>query len=427
MLKRSDISLICLWFSLLLSGHHGLAQTAAAFPDLVPTDWPWWRGYQRDASATGAQAPIHWSATSNVAWKISVPGQGHSSPIIVGSRVFLTTADEQAQTQSLLCLDAQSGELLWNKVVSKRGFMPKHANNSHASATPASDGRRIFTVFLNHDRLLVNAFDLEGELLWTNSLAPFGLAPAHEGYGSSPVLFGNHIIVNADNRLKGKLVAIERATGRIAWSVDRRSLGSFASPSINQSSGRWQLIISGTGWVDAYAPSNGKQLWSCRGTAEATANTVAVSDRFALASGGAPEREMLCVRTDGQGDVTASHAVWRTSKGITYVPSPLHFQNRFYVLTDNGILQCLEDSTGKEIWSQRLGGSFKASLIRQGNHLYSTSEDGRTYVVQVGDEYKLLATNKLPEGSFATPAISRDSIYLRTQQSLYRLHTSAAR
>jgi outer membrane protein assembly factor BamB len=425
--NRRFIGHIGLMISLLLSICQCVSGATEAPPGLSANDWPWWRGYHRDGSATNTTAPIHWTETNNVVWKAALTGLGHSSPIVVGTNVFLTTADDTRQTQELLCLGTVDGKIHWQKLVSQGGFMPKHANNSHASATPASDGERVFTVFLNHGRLLVSAFDRQGNQIWTNSTGPFGLAPAHEGYGSSPVLFGDFLIVNSDNRVKGQLFALERTTGKIAWTVDRRNLGSFGTPTIDKTSGRWQLILSGTGWVDAYDPLSGKPLWRCRGTAEATANTVAVSDRYALASGGAPEREMLCIRTDGQGDVTTTHTAWRTSKGVTYVPSPLHHQGHFYVLTDNGILQCLEDASGREAWSQRLGGTFKASLIRQGDHLYASSENGRTYVVKTGKQFQLIATNTLAEGAFATPSISGDSLYLRTQKHLYRLRSTATK
>lgn len=420
MLKPLKTSCIRLSISILLTLNAMFCGASESYPGLQANDWPWWRGYQRDGSAAGTASPHIWDETNNVVWKYPTLGIGHSSPIVINTRLFFTTADEQRQTQELTCLDIATGKLLWHKVVNRGGFVRKHASNSHASATPASDGQKVFTVFLNNDRLQVSAYDLQGDLVWEYSISPYGLAPSHEGYGSSPALFDNYLIVNADNRAKGKLVALDRNSGKIAWSVDRRNLGSFSTPTVNRSSNRWQVILSGTGWIDSYDPLTGKLLWNCQGTAEATANTVAVSDKFALASGGAPERDMVCVRTDGLGDVSRSHVVWRTNRAITYVPSPLHYAARFYVLTDNGILQCLEEGTGREVWSQRLAGSFKASLIRQGNILYATSEQGRTYVIDAADTYKQIAVNELREGSVATPVIVGENLYLRTTKTIYR-------
>lgn len=382
-------------------------------------DWPWWRGPALDGRSGDRKTPTKWSPTDNVVWKTAVPGRGHSSPIIRGERVFLTTGDEQDQTQRILAFERDTGKPLWDVVAHKGGFLRKYSKNTHASATPACDGERVYSVFINADGLHVTATDLDGKIVWRKEAGAFR---SEHGYGSSPVLYRSLLIVNGESMKDSFLAALDRATGKLVWKIDRTNTGrhgNYSTPVIATLAGKPQLIQTGMQEVTSYDPESGKLLWSCAGLADVTANTAAFSDRLVFASGGFPEKNLLAVRADGSGDVTKSHIVWKSKSGVTYVPSPLYHDGRLYVINDGGIATCFDAATGKEVWQERLPGAFSSSPILVGDLLYVTSEAGKTFVLRTGAKYELVATSDLADGAFATPAISGGRLFLRTSRFLY--------
>lgn len=380
-------------------------------------DWPWWRGPNFDGKAV-SDAPLHWSENRNVIWKVKVPGQGHSSPIVAGDRIYLTTADEKSKTQSALCYDRDSGRLLWSEALHQGGFMTHHPQNSQASPSAAFDGKRSFFVFSNAEALHISALDLQGQQLWRQTIGPFG---NHEGYGTSPVIYKELVIVIGDNRRGSFLVALNRQSGQIVWRQDRKQEANFCTPVIAQLAGREQLLVSGLDTVKSYNPATGELLWHCQGPNHSV-NSVAFSDddkSYVLASGGVPEREILCIRADGSGDVSQSHLVWRARRNMPYVPSPVYHDGHFYLLTDSGIAQCLAADSGKAAWRKRLGDRFKTSLTLVGNKIYAMSETGTTHIFAAQPTFERLAENTLSEGTVSTPAICGGRIYLRTYHHLY--------
>jgi outer membrane protein assembly factor BamB len=386
---------------------------------VAPTDWPWWQGGLGNGASAG-KAVTEWSETRNILWKVPVPGIGHASPIVCAERVFIATADEQQQTQSLLCFDRQTGTPLWSRIIHTGGFMQKHAKNSQASATPACDGERVCVAFLHAGGLWVTAVDFAGNIVWQTQAGPF---VSEHGYGSSPVIWKSFVLVNGESLGGGFLAALDRQTGALAWRKRRPNHGangSYGSPLIANLAGKPQLIQSGAGKVSSYDPATGGMFWQCDGPAQVTANTVACDDNHVIASGGYPEKLILCIRADGSGDVTNSHVVWRTSRGVAYVPSPLIADGLAYIIQDGpGLLSCFEIASGKQMWKQRLRGEFTASPVRADGLLYLANESGTVFVVRAGREYELVATNQLDEGALATPAIAGGRIYLRTAHHLY--------
>jgi outer membrane protein assembly factor BamB len=399
--------------------------TPAASPQAAPGDWPWWRGPTFDGKSSDHRAVTTWSTTENVVWKVVVPGRGHSSPVVCGQRVFLTTADEKAEKQLILAFDRKTGKSLWSTLAHQGGFTRKNPKNSHASATPACDGERLYSVFINRTSLYVTATNLDGRILWQSEAGAF---TSEHGYGSSPVLYGSLLIVNGDS-LKGCFVAaLDRRTGKVAWRTNRKTTGrhgSYATPVVAQLDGKPQLILTGMGEVASYDPETGKLIWSCAGPAEVTACTPACSDTLVFATGGYPEKELLAIRADGSGDVTTTHVVWRTGKGVAYVPSPLYHHGYLYVVADGGLLTCFEAATGKQVWQERLPGAFTSSLVLVGDLLYATNEAGRTYVVKAGPKFELVATNDLGDGVLATPTVCGGRVFLRTSHDLYCLGSPA--
>lgn len=388
---------------------------------IAKDDWPWWRGPSNDGKSRDRRVVTKWTATENVVWKTQVPGRGHSSPIVVGDRVFLTTADEEAKKQLILGFRRKNGELLWSTVAHEGEFLTKHPKNAHASATPASDGERVYSVFINREALYVTATDLDGRIVWQTRVGGF---KSQHGYGSSPVLYKGLLIVNGDSLKGGFVAALHRHNGKIAWRVDRPtpgSNGSYGTPIVATLAGRAQLLLTGMGEVRSYDPDSGRLLWSCSGPAEVTACTPAFNDSLVLATGGYPEKEILAIRADGKGDVSKSHVLWRTNKGVSYVPSPIYHDGHFYVVSDNGIITCFEAETGQRVWQNRLEGDFSASPVLVGGLLYCTNEAGKTFVVKIGHEFEIVATNDLSDGGFATPAICGGQIFLRTNHFLYCL------
>ncbi|MDA0660427.1 MAG: PQQ-binding-like beta-propeller repeat protein [Planctomycetota bacterium] len=383
------------------------------------TDWPWWGGPNRDRTVNSVDIPTEWSPTQNVLWVTPIPGKGHSSPCVHGNRVFVTTADDSNETQRILCLDRETGQTLWDRELHVRGFMKLHQKNSHASATPACDGTYVYTACMNGDSIHVSAVDMNGKIQWQKPAGSYG---SEHGYGSSPVLFKGSVFVLADNLTGSFVAALDCSTGDVTWRTARRTTGrhgSYATPTIAELCGRPQLVMSGMSQVQSFDPRTGKLLWTCDGPSEVAACTVATSGDLVIASGGYPEKEILAIRADGSGDVTQSHVLWRADRGVTYVPSPLVYQDHLYVVDDDGVASCFRLADGEQIAQKRLGGKFSGSPVLVGDRFYVTNEAGVTYVVKADPDLEIIAKNDLADGGLASPVISGNRLLLRTNQQLY--------
>jgi outer membrane protein assembly factor BamB len=386
-------------------------------------DWPWWRGPNHDGHSRDTAVATTWSAVENITWRTAVPGRGHSSPIVCGEKIFLTSADEDAKEQLVLCFDRETGTQLWQTVVHKGNFMRSHGKNSFASATPACDGELVFLAFINDGQLWVTAINFVGEIVWQK---PAGKFKAEHGYGSSPVLYKSSIIVNGDNAHASFIAALDRGTGEILWRTPRERPGrhgSYSTPVVANLAGKSQLLLTGHQRMSSYDPNTGSLLWYCTGPAEVTACTVAVGDNLVFASGGYPEKQLLAIRADGEGDVTGSHIVWKKTKGVTYVPSPLFDGSLLYVVNDQGIATCYQARDGEKLWQKRLKGDFSASPVLVGDKLFATNERGVTFVLRAGPEYEVLAKNDLGSGGFASPVVCGNRLLLRTADSLVCIGT----
>ena len=383
------------------------------------SDWPGWWGANRDGTSPEMDLLTSWSATENVIWSTPVRGRGHSSPCVFGNRIFLTSAYDEAEQQKIVGFDRESGQMLWSTLAHQGNFMRAHEKNTHASATPASDGERVFAVFLNDGGLWVTATDLEGKILWQTMAGPFG---SEHGYGSSPVIHKSLVIVLGDN-LTGCFVAgLDRTTGDIVWRTARKTSGrhgSYGTPIVASVAGRDQLLVSGMSEVASYNPLTGELDWTCAGPAEVTGNAICAAQKLIFASGGYPEKELLAIRADGIGDVTESHVVWKATKGVTYVPSPLYHNGRLFVVNDEGIATCFDAATGEVRKTRRLGGDFSASPILADGHLFIPDEEGTTFVLQADDTLEVVARNDLGGGGFASLAIGGGQFYIRTLDNLY--------
>lgn len=381
-------------------------------------DSPWWRGPNHDGKYPGQNVATEWGPEKNVQWRTKVPGRGHSTPIVCGSNIFLTTADEEAHEQLLLCYDRATGNEKWKQTIHTGGFMHMHRKNSHASATPACDGELVFTTFMNDHAIVVTAMDLEGNQVWQERAGPF---TSEHGFGQSPMLYKSILIVNGDNLENSFIAALDRKTGDGVWRISRKTPtphGSFATPVVAHVAGRDQLLIHGYNTFDSFDPATGKRLWFCKGPCEVAAGNVAFNDEMVFASGGWPEKSMIALKADGSGDMTDS-IEWSIKKGITYVPSPLYHEGVLYLVNDGGIASCLDAKTGNVKWTKRLNGSFSSSPVLAGGHIYATNEKGVTYVFNASpDSYQQIAENDLGSGGFASPVMCSGKIYMRTRNEL---------
>lgn len=381
----------------------------AAEPEPItvgPTDWPWWRGPDRNGIAAADQnPPTKWNAIDGIVWKAPVPGRGHGSPCVAGDHVYLCTADEEAQTQSVLCYDRKTGKQLWAAQLHKGGFVKGNAKSSMASCTPACDGKRVFVNFLNNGAVHATALDRDGKQIWQTKVTDYVL---HQGFGSSPAVFGPLVIVSADNKGGGVIAGLDRATGKTVWTHERPKFPNYASPIILKADGREQLFLTGCDLVTSLDPLTGKKQWEIKGSTTECVTSTVTDGKLMFTSGGYPRNHVSAVSADGSGKV-----VWEKNTRV-YVPSMLVRDGHLYAVQDGGVASCWRCDTGKELWTERLDGNFSASPVFVGDTVYATNEVGKTFVFKATpDGYTEVAVNKLGYEVFATPVICGGRIYAR--------------
>ena len=370
-------------------------------------DWPAWRGPTRDGiAAPGQKLPLNWSETENICWRTPVPGRGHSSPTVVGNRIFLTTADFEKQTQNVLCFDRRNGKLVWDTVVHQGGLdKAGHVNTSFANATVVCDGEQLYVNFLNGKAIHTTALDLQGKIRWQHRVCDF---VTHQGFGSSPVVEGKVVLVAADHRGGGTVAGLDRASGKVVWEQLRPKIPNYTSPAVVRAAGRTQMIVAGCNLVSSFDPQTGTKLWEIEGSTEECVVTAVTDGERVFASGGYPKNHVMAVLADGSGKVA-----WKNfTRG--YVPSMIQEGGYLYAVLDAGMAVCWKAATGEELWKERLGGDFYASPVRVGGRIYATNLKGMTYVFEAGPEgFKLLAQNQLGNEAYASPAICGNQIYMR--------------
>ncbi len=372
-----------------------------------PTDWPWWRGPDRNGVADARQKPpLKWSDSENVLWKTPVSGRGHGAPTVVGDQVFLATADHEREVQSVLCYDRQTGKLLWQTEVHRGGFGKKaNEKSSLASSTVACDGRRVFINFLNAGAIYTTALSRDGKLLWQTKITDYIL---HQGFGSSPAVYQSLVIVSADNKGTGVLAGLDRVSGKVVWKQERPKAPNYTSPIILNVAGREQLLFTGCDLVTGMDPLTGKKLWEIPASTTECVTSVVTDGQLIFTSGGYSKNHMSAVRADGSGKI-----VWENNTRV-YVPSMLVRDGYLYAVLDAGFATCSKCDTGKEVWRGRLGGTFYASPVLVGELIFATNEAGRTFIYKAAPEaFTLVTENQLNGEVLATPTICGERIYLR--------------
>ncbi len=383
----------------------------------APGDWPWWRGPTLDGHSPDADAPLKWDEKTNVLWKAPIPGSGFSSPIVIGNQVVLTSAEENPPRQFVIAVDRQTGKKLWETTAHTGGLMPKHGQNTHASATCAFDGERIFASFVNSDALRITALNQKGDILWQKEAGTHGGRGSHGG-GPSPVLAGSYLIVSDDSPAGGFIAALHRATGEIAWRKTRSvGEGSYGTPTIAELGGKKLVLLAGGKNLSAYDPQTGNLEWVCPGIANTSANTVTVGGDLAFAGSGNPQRILMAVRPDGS-------IAWKYERDseLPYPPSMLWDNGYLYLVSDKGRATCLDAQTGKSKWSEAIKGPIWGSPILVGKRIYVPDRNGVTFVFEASPEgCNELARNKLDGSISSSPAAVGGSLYIRTDTHLYRL------
>jgi outer membrane protein assembly factor BamB len=392
-----------------------------------PGDVPGWRVQVGDASARdderGSAPP--WRGSDAPAWRQPLGGQGNSSPIVVGERIYFTIADG-GPTLWLACFNLENGFGMWRQPVSREPFPPRHEKASDAASTPCSDGERVFVAHAAADAVHLTAVGLDGQLLWTTKLGPF---TARWGFTFSPAWSRGLVIVGADNAHEGFLAAVDGETGKGVWRRRRPRSGdeSYSSPVVVASAGEHggpQVVMAGLERLESNALANGRTLWGTGGISHTSGATPAIAGDICVATSGFPTRAMVAIRIIPGG--TEPTVLWKEDRDseIPYVPSPLVHDGRLYVMHDDGVAHCRDLATGKVAWKRRVGGAFSASPVLVNGELLCADESGRCTLLAL-DDGTVNHEFSLSGGCFATPVVVRDRLLVRTTQELVAFDVTA--
>lgn len=396
---------------------------------LHAADWPEFRGAAAQGHSEATHLPLNWSANSHIVWKSPVAGIGWSSPVVIGTRIFLTSAvslsgkEEATADRSLrvISLDATSGKPVWEVELFQVKSPRAHRKNSHASPTPIFEDKKLYVHFGHLGTACLDA--LTGKTIW--STQEFAYSPVH-GNGSSPVLFEDLLIFNADAETDPKVIALDKTTGKLRWTFARQSEAkkkfSFCTPLIIDVNGQKQLITPGSGVVNALNPKDGTEIWHCNyDQGYSVVPRPVYAHGMIYLSTGYDKPVLLAIKADGKGDVTATHLAWTIDKAAPHNPSMVVIGDELYFVADNGILTCADAKTGQVHYSERCTGPISASLLVADGKLYLQDEKGLGVVVKPGKTFQILAQNDLAEHSLASYAVIGSDLLIRTESNLYRI------
>jgi outer membrane protein assembly factor BamB len=413
--------------------------------------WPQWRGPLRTGEAPKADPPSEWSETKNVKWKAEIPGRGSATPVVWEDKIFVLTAipsekkapaaapaassapapgrlrsvpPDAAQQFAIVAINRKDGKPLWQRVL--REELPHegtHPTGSFASNSAVTDGVRVYAFFGSRG---IYALDMKGNVVWEKDLGDMSTKMGF-GEGSSPALHGDRLVINWDHEGESFIVALDTKTGKEVWRTARQERTSWATPLVVEHGGGAQVVTSATGRVRSYDLANGKLLWEGTGMTDNAIPSPVQGGGLVYLTSGFRGNALLAVRlAEAKGDITGGPAIaWRLDRDTPYVPSPLLYEDRLYLLkSNNGILSCLNARTGERHYGeQRLEGvdNVYASPVGAGGRVYVVGREGSTAVVQAGPQFKLIAVNRLDEGFDASPVVVDNELYLRGRRFLYRI------
>jgi outer membrane protein assembly factor BamB len=420
--------------------------------------WPSFRGPQASGISEGQNLPEKWNGKTgeNILWRTPIPGLAHSSPVVWGNRIFVTSAvssdpkatfrpglygdgdaskDRSQHRWMLYAIDKGSGKIVWEKTAHQGEPLDRrHIKSTYANSTPATDGRIVVTWFGSQG---VYAYDFNGRFLWKVDLGRVDMGaydiPSLEwGPASSPIIWNDLVIVQCDTQADSFLLALDAATGKTVWKTVRDELPSWGTPTVMQTSSGPQLVTNASNFIRAYDPRTGKELWRLGRSSKITAPTpIFADDLIVVVSGRGPERPIFVVRPNARGDLTlpdgktsSETIAWsRTGRG-SYMPTPLVYNGILYVLGNNGLFDAYNLKTGAEVYRQRLptvGSGYSASPVAADGKIYLSNEDGEMLVIGAGDKFTHLGTNSMGELLMATPALSDGVMYVRSANSLFAI------
>ena len=390
-------------------------------------DWPQFRGPTGQGVSTAMDVPIEWSATNNITWKVDIAGQGWSSPVLAGGRIYLTTAigaGSSAVSLHVLCIDAHDGKTIWDIEAFKAdpaAARAMHQKNSPASATPiVADGK----LYAHFGHLGTAALDLSGKVLWRQTSLKY--PPVH-GNGGSPVLLGDELIFNCDGAAAPFVVALDAGTGNVKWKSLRNTAAkrmfSFSTPLVIEVGGVTQVISPGSGFVGAYDPADGHEIWRGRyGEGYSVVPRPVFAGGLLFLSSGFDFPILYAINPDGaKGDATANHVAWTQRTGAPCTPSVLAVGSEIYFVSDNGRATCADARTGMVLWFHQMGGGFSASPVLAEGRIYFQNETGKGFVVKADKKFTLLAENDLEERSLASYAVTDHALFIRTEKHLWKV------
>jgi outer membrane protein assembly factor BamB len=420
---------------------------------LQAENWPQYRGPAASGLGNGAP-PLRWNTETgeNIRWKTPIPGLGYSSPVIWGDRIFLTTAvpaqgavaavklglygdikpveNEGTQSFQVFCLDRRTGKVLWQQTaVQTNPKIKRHPKSSHANPTPATDGQRLIVSFGSEG---LYAYSLDGKLLWKKDLgvldSGYYVAPdAQWGFASSPVLHDGKVIIQADVQKNSFLAAFDAKTGKELWRTPRQDVPTFGTPAVlPNGEGGLQVVVNGWKHMGGYDLTTGQERWRLAGTGDIPVPTpVFANGLIVLTAAHGGGRPIYAIRPDAKGDLSQNKAAiaWSQERSGNYMQTPLLAGGIAYFCYDNGVLTAFELGAGERLFQQRLGtaSGFTSSPVAAADRLYITNEDGHTFVLQQGKEYKVLAENELGEPVMATPAVVDGTLYMRGGRHLFAI------
>ena len=436
----------------------GAKLSARTLPGKALSNWPSFRGPGASGVADGQNLPDKWNGQTgeNILWKTPIPGLAHSSPIVWGDRVFVTTAvstdpkatfrpglygdgdaskDRSRHRWVIYAVDKRNGKILWQRVAHEGEPNEKrHIKSTYANSTPATDGRVVVAWFGSQG---VHAYDVNGRFLWKVDLGRVDLGaydiPTYEwGPASSPIIWNGLVIIQCDTQADSFLLALDAKTGKTVWKTDREELPSWGTPTVVTTPQGPALVTNASNYIRGYDPRTGKELWRLGRSSKITAPTPIYSDDlFVVASGRGPERPIFVVRPEARGDITLAEGktssesiVWSKTGRGSYMPTPLAYRNVLYVLANNGTFDAYKLQTGDELYRQRVpvvGSGFSASPVAADNKIYLSNEDGEILVLEAGEKFNHIATNAMGELLMATPALSDGVMYVRGSSSLFAI------
>jgi outer membrane protein assembly factor BamB len=433
----------------------GLAVLMLASSSFVIADaadnWPQWRGPLGQGVSLETALPVEWSPASRIAWKTAIAGRGHSAPVVWGERVFLTTAIEgepvpghtapdhmdrgkpflhpdsvgvdRRNRLQVLALDARTGKMLWEQTAYDGPMYDnRHRRSSYASATPVTDGERLYVHFGAEG---VYAYTVGGTLAWkadVGRIKTLGL-----GVGTSPILFRDLLILQLDDNTGDDsfIAALDKRTGKEVWRTKRDVQISWSTPVLVEAGQRTELVTNGTEWIIGYDPATGKELWRATGVQSNAIHTPLVGAGLVIATAGYPQRRVIAIRPGGSGNVSGTDRIaWRYDKGTAYVVSPILYDGIVYLQNDQGVMTALDATTGAVIYE---GGrlpkpaTFMGSPVAFGGHVLLTSEEGDTFFIKAGREHQVVRTNSVDEPVYATLALANGRIFIRGAQHLFAI------